>query len=92
MSVEEADGVGTADSGGKLNVGVFMFRAIPGCRALGLEEDQRTDGQHGRLAAHAAAVDHQRRFSQSARRIQVKENPPTTREEKLPFVQQSREC
>lgn len=78
----------SVDSGVKLNVGLFAFRAIPGCRALGLEEDQRTDGQHGRLAAPAAAVDHQRRFNPSARRLQVKENPPTTRE--MTFVQQSR--
>lgn len=50
---------------------VFACRAFPGCWTLRLEEDQRPDGQHGRLPAHAATVDHQRCFHQSAWRLQV---------------------
>lgn len=59
--------------GGDLNVCVFACRAFPACRALRLEEDQRPAGKHGRLPARSAALDHQRRFHQSARRLQVSE-------------------
>lgn len=52
----------------------LVCRAFPAHRLLGLEEDQRPDGQHGRPPAHpAASLDHQGHFCQSARRLQVGE-------------------
>lgn len=46
-------------------------RAFPARRALRLEEDQHSDGQYSRLPARPAALDHQRRFHQSTRRLPV---------------------
>ena len=60
--------------GASLNACVLLCRAFPGCRALRLEEDQWPDGQHDRLPAHSATLDHQGRFCQSARRLSVKRN------------------
>lgn len=63
--------------GGSVLMWFLACRAFPAHGLLGLEEDQRPDGQHGWAPARAAAaLDHQGCFCQSARRLQVGQVTP----------------